>query len=249
MKQTIAILAIFLLASVALAEQPTSQPSASREVGEKVPSEDPIIKDLHSLGLVNGHVNIFRCACPVRDIGKATATTQPSEQQLAEAQSRMQHLYDLGIRTVISFQNPSKTGDEGSVRETQAAVAIEKSAAEKVGLTYIAFPINNGGPDSLATMSDEQVMHLCDAVTTEIFKDADRGGVIFHCSAGHDRAGLIAAYIRIKYEHWPIEQAIAEMRRYGHNWVRYSHNGGVSSWHEEHLRAIAAMLDEDSPRQ
>jgi hypothetical protein len=97
------------------ADSPATQSAAdiSRDVGEKVPSEDPIIKDLHSLGLVNGHANIFRCACPVRDIGKATATTKPSEQQLADAQSRMQHLYDLGIRTVISFQNPSETGDEG----------------------------------------------------------------------------------------------------------------------------------------
>jgi protein-tyrosine phosphatase len=160
----------------------------------------------------------------------------------------MQHLYDLGIRTVISFQNPSETGDEGKVREVQAAVALEKSAAEKVGITYVPYPMNNGGPDSLATMSDRQVMQWCDAVTTEIFKDANQGGVIFHCSAGHDRTGVVAAYIRIKYEDWPVEQAIAEMRRLGHNWVRYSNNGGISSWHEQHLRAIAAMLDQNPPQ-
>jgi protein-tyrosine phosphatase len=125
---------------------------------------------------------------------------------------------------------------------------LEKSAAEKVGITYVPYPMNNGGPDSLATMSDRQVMQWCDAVTTEIFKDANQGGVIFHCSAGHDRTGIVAAYIRIKYQHWPVEQAIAEMRRLGHNWVRYSNNGGIFSWHEQHLRAIAAMLDQSPPQ-
>ena len=41
-----------------------------------------------------------------------------------------------------------------------------------------------------------------------------------------------------EYEHWSVDQAIDEMRRLGHNWVKYSHNGGMSSWHEDHLRAI-----------
>jgi hypothetical protein len=92
-------------------------------------------------------------------------------------------------------------------------------------------------------MTDQQVMDWADAITAEIFKDADNGGVVFHCSAGHDRTGIIAAYIRLKYQHWPIDQAIDEMRRLGHNWVKFSRNGGVSSWHEDHLRAIAVLLE------
>jgi hypothetical protein len=75
-----------------------------------------------------------------------------------------------------------------------------------------------------------------------VFGDAKTGGVVFHCSAGHDRTGIVAAFIRIKYEHWPVDQAIDEMRRYGHNWLKFSNNGGTSSWHEDHLRAIATLL-------
>src|SRR5262245_5336409 len=38
------------------------------EVGERVPSEDGIVKNLHSLGLIEGRTNIFRSASPVRDL-------------------------------------------------------------------------------------------------------------------------------------------------------------------------------------
>jgi protein-tyrosine phosphatase family protein len=71
--------------------------------------------------------------------------------------------------------------------------------------------------------------------------------VLFHCSAGHDRTGIVAAYMRLKYQHWPVDQAIDEMRRYGHNWPKFSHDGGTSSWHEEHLRAIDKLLSNAAP--
>jgi hypothetical protein len=32
------------------------------------------------------------------------------------------------------------------------------------------------------------------------------------------------------------------MRFYGHNWIKNSKNGGISSWHEDHVRAIAENL-------
>jgi hypothetical protein len=226
----------------AVAAPPTTQ-STVTTVGEKIPSEDPVLKDFHSLGLVDGHTNIFRAACPVRDIAKAMKTTQPSDAQLTDAEARMKRLYDLGIRTIVSFQDPA-TADpaEGKVSDVAAACALERAAAEKMGIAYVSRPIANSGPNSLETMSDQQVMALADSITDEIFKDAQTGGVLFHCSAGHDRSGTIAAYIRLKYQHWTINEAIDEMRRLGHNWPRYSHNGGVSSWDEDHLRAIALLL-------
>jgi len=94
----------------------------------------------------------------------------------------------------------------------------------------------------LETKSDAEVKTWLDQTSADILKYSRTGGVAFHCSAGHDRTGIVAAYIRIKYEHWPVDQAIDEMRRYGHNWVRFSNNDGISSWHEDHLRAIARML-------
>jgi len=220
---------------------PTTSPSPSPvKVGERIPSEDAVIKDLHSLGLINGKVDIWRCACPVRDIAAAMATTQPADADLLAAKARMQRLFDLGIRTDISFQ--TAIGDESKADESTRAIALEKAAAASVGMTFINDPIANSGPHSLEDMSDTQVMALLDAESAKILDTARTAGVMFHCSAGHDRTGIVAAYIRIKYEHWPVDQAIDEMRSLGHNWVKYSANGGISSWHEDHLQAIAKML-------
>jgi hypothetical protein len=230
--------------SAARGQQTEPSTQKSPLVGERVPSEDPILKDFHSLGLIDGHTNIFRSACPVRDLAKA-ATTQPSKSLDQQANARMQRLYDLGIRTVISFQNPSGDQDEAKVKELTTSVAMEKEAAAAVGLRYVAFPMSNAGKKSLEEMSDDAVQVWLDQVSAEIFADARQGGVVFHCSAGHDRSGIVAAWLRIKYENWPVDEAIAEMRRLGHNWPKYSHNGGISSWHEDHLRALAARLGAD----
>jgi hypothetical protein len=211
-------------------------------VGERVPSEDSVLKDLHSLGLICGHTNIYRCACPVRDLAKAAAT-QPDQDFREQAKGRMQRLCDLGVRTVISFQNPAGDQDEGHVKELQTSVAMEKEAAAAVGIRYVAFPMSNSGKNSLEDMTDAAVGEWLQSVSAEIFADANQGGVAFHCSAGHDRSGIVSAWLRIKYENWPVDEAIAEMRRLGHNWVKYSHNGGVSSWHEDHLRDLAKQLD------
>jgi hypothetical protein len=213
-------------------------------VGEKVPSEDDLIKDLHSLGVVRGLANIYRCACPVRDLARQVGTTQPTADLVTRAQQRMQRLRDLGVRTVISFQNPNATtGEDAKAHEEEHAVALERSAALAVGIRFVSIPISNSGEDSLQTMSDREVLELLTKVTDEILDDARFGGVAYHCSAGHDRTGIVSAFIRIKYQHWPVEEAIAEMRRLGHNWKKFSADDGESSWHEDHLRAIASLIE------
>jgi hypothetical protein len=213
--------------------------------GEKIPSEDDLIKDFHSLGVVRGHSNIFRCACPVRDLAKKLgATTQPSEYLLWQARVRMQRLYDLGVRTVISFQDSdSNTGDDAKTRDVAHAVELESAAAAAVGIHFVSRPIDNSGEHSLQTMSDDEVFDLLTQRSQEILDDAKFGGVAYHCTAGHDRTGIVSAFIRMKYQHWSVDEAIAEMRRLGHNWPKFSANGGESSWHEDHLRAIAEKME------
>ncbi len=61
-------------------------PAAISAVGEQVPSEDNVIKDFHSLGLINGRTNIFRCASPVKDLIDDAAINEPS---LDEAKARL----------------------------------------------------------------------------------------------------------------------------------------------------------------
>jgi len=221
---------------------PAQTAPATQPVGERVPSDDATIKDLHQIGLVNGQTDIFRSACPVRDLARRMTTTRPSADLLAAAEERMRHLHDLGIRTVISFQDPSGIGDDGKPDESAAAVVLERKASQAAGIHFISRPIKNAGPGSLETLTDQQVIDLLQPLSEEIFQYAKTGGVLYHCSAGHDRTGIMTAYIRLKYQQWPVGQAIDEMRRYGHNWPKFSHDGGESSWHEEHLKAIARML-------
>jgi hypothetical protein len=240
----------FLARAQDLSAPAATQPSI-QTVGERVPSEDPVIRDFHCLGLIDGRVDIFRCASPVRDLG--TPTTSPSDGvlQADEARSRIHRLYDLGVRTIVCLEDPDRPdGDDAAsrakTRQLKARIALETSAAADAGIRLIIHPMNNAGPHSLQNMSDAQVKAWLDDVTEDILNRSRGGGVVFHCSAGHDRTGIVAAYLRIKYEHWPVDQAIDEMRRYGHNWVRFSNNGGVSSWQEDHLRAIARMIEAQS---
>jgi Tyrosine phosphatase family len=226
----------------------TAAPVAS--AGEKVPSEDSVIKDLHSLGLINGYTNIFRSASPVRDLVDSSGAVAQNAKD--EARARLQHLHDLGIRTIISFETPDEpesqdgTTDQSKAKRIQACVKLEKNAAAEVGIDYVSDPISNSGKNSLEDMSDDAVYKLLNSVSGEIFQHAKLGGVLFHCSAGHDRTGIVAAYMRMKYQHWPVDQAIDEMRRNGHNWPKFSHDGGACSWHEEHLRAIDKLLSDQT---
>jgi len=248
------IAAVLLPASITTKAAPGSESApgvATNVVSKKsspsrTTSEDAVIRNLHAMGLINGQTNIFRCACPVMDVAEQMKTVRPTEADLKLARERMQRLRDLGIRTVISFQHqeppsPNETNVE------HIAVALEQTAAKDVGLTYIAYPMSNKGKDSFEDMSDDAVMKLLDPISEEIFRLATNGGVVFHCKSGKDRTGIMAGYLRIKYQHWTADEAIAEMRRYGHAWNRFAPNGATNSWHENHLRVVAATLNPPAP--
>ena len=212
----------------------------------KIPSDDALIKNLHWMGLINGQTNILRCACPVMDVAEQMKTARPTAEYLKLARERMQRLRDLGIRTVISFQHqdPPK---ENETNTEHVAVALERIAAKEVGLVYIAYPMSNKGQNSFEDMSDDAVMKLLDPISEDIFRFAKTGGVAFHCKAGKDRTGIMAAYLRLKYQHWTADEAIAEMRRYGHVWSKFAEAGATNSWHENHLRVIAKKLNPPPP--
>ena len=238
------------MAGVGLVGQ-TTEPATqgSAKVGEKYPSEDAVIWDFHGLGEVNGTRNLYRSASPVRDLEKKSGT--PGEGALGEAKVRLQRLYDRGIRTIVSLEiappppPPPAATQPGAARgaagdeDKGAWMAIEQAAAKAVGIRYVAHPMANKGEHSLETMTDAEVQAWLEEVAGDLFKYAEHGGVDFHCSAGHDRTGIVTAYLRMKYEGWPVGRAIQEMRDYGHNWPKFSKDGGVTSWHEGHLRGIS----------
>jgi protein-tyrosine phosphatase len=219
---------------------------SQKSVPSKAGSEDPLLRNLHWMGPINGYTNIFRCACPTMDVAEQMKSATPTEADLKMARERMQRLRDLGVRTVISFQHqPAPQLNDTNVEHW--AVALEKTAAKEVGLTYVAHPMSNRGTNSFESMSANEVIQLLDPISNDIFKFAQTGGVAFHCKAGKDRTGLMAGYLRIKYQHWTADQAIEEMRRCGHGWTKFTKDGATNSWHELHLRAIAKMLNPPPP--
>jgi protein-tyrosine phosphatase len=121
---------------------------------------------------------------------------------------------------------------------------LEKAAAKEVGLTYVSYSMANRGKDALSLqyMPDDKVFTLIETIGNDIVKRSETGGVAFHCKSGKDRTGLVAGYLRVKYQHWSVDQAIAEMRQNGHVWKSFLKPGNSFSWHEEHLRSIAEKL-------
>jgi protein tyrosine phosphatase (PTP) superfamily phosphohydrolase (DUF442 family) len=228
------LLALLLLSACASAPH---SPLDLNSVGEKAPSEDPAILDFHSVGTFQ-NATLFRSAAPLRDLVKKGALDPDSPEARAVASDRMASLRARGIRTIISFEHADPTESE----DKTAWIALEKSAAAQAGLNYVSCPLVNSGPKSLEDMSDQDALTALASVDREIARDASAGAILIHCSAGHDRTGIVVAYLRLKYDHWTPDRAIAEMRYFGHNWPKYSHNGGASSWHEDHVRAIASLL-------
>ncbi|MBW7903987.1 MAG: tyrosine-protein phosphatase [Phycisphaerae bacterium] len=99
-----------------------------------------------------------------------------------------------GVRTVLSLLDPN----------APQSVA-ERAAAERLGLRWINVPLRGDGS---STDADRDVIR-------DVILDPDCGPLLVHCAAGANRTGLAIAMYRINAEGWTVEQALAEMRRFG----------------------------------
>lgn len=218
-------------------------PAASSKPARKAASEDPLIVNYHSLGKLGKKGEVVRCANPVDGIAERLKGAEPTADDLKQAKAQMQHLYDRGIRTVISLQRQEAPTDALKNPE-YAAVTLEKAAAKEVGLTYVSYSMANRGKDALSLqyMPDDTVFKLIETIGNDIIKRSETGGVAFHCKSGKDRTGLVAGYLRVKHQGWSVDDAIEEMRANGHVWKSFLKPGQFYSWHENHLRGIASRL-------
>lgn len=216
---------------------------ALKSVKPTASSEDRLIGNYHSLGEIAHHANIYRCANPVGSIADRMKGPEPTDSEREQAKARMQHLYDSGVRTVVSLQRQEPLIGTKPNPE-YPAVVLEKAAAQEVGITYVAYSMSNRGKNALSLqyMPDDTVFKLIESIGDDIVERSRTGGVAFHCKSGKDRTGLVAAYLRIKYQHWSVDQALLEMRQRGHVWKSFLKPGNSYSWHENHLRSIADSL-------
>jgi protein tyrosine/serine phosphatase len=99
----------------------------------------------------------------------------------------------LGIKTVIDLTDNSKE--------------YEKSAVEAAGLRYVNIPMVDKSYPSMEQANE--FLKLVD--------DPSTGKFYLHCAGGRHRTGVMGAVYRINYDHWNLDQALAEMNQYDFN--------------------------------
>ena len=115
-------------ASLALAA--TTMPGGETSVDKAPPSEDPVLRNFHTMGLVDGHNDIFRCASPLHEADKSSSTTtRPVDMQVALG--RMQRVYGLGIRTIICLENDRWDNDDGTTDPAKTAATKQRVEMEQ----------------------------------------------------------------------------------------------------------------------
>ena len=105
---------------------------------------------------------------------------------------RIMHKYH--IRTVLCLMSPLDPRSQN-----------ERRRVETMGATWVCIPMHGNG--------DTTIEDLDRAV--EILADPARQPAFFHCTAGVNRAGIVAAAYRIKHQGWKLQDAIDEATRLG----------------------------------
>ena len=101
-----------------------------------------------------------------------------------------QALAALGVKTVIDL--------------TDNSMDYEKPAVEAAGLRYVNIPMVDKSYPSMAQVN--QFLKVVD--------DPATGKFYVHCAGGRHRTGVMGAVYRFNYDHWSLEQALAEMDQY-----------------------------------
>lgn len=114
----------------------------------------------------------------------------------------LEHVKSLGVKTILSLQQPDGSKIEGDVAEE---VAQEQVDAKALGLEYISVP--------MSSWSDAATY---DAAWTKVKPVLAKDGVYVHCQHGHDRTGLVIALERVFIEKKSPDEAHQEWKDLGH---------------------------------
>ncbi|HEY6217302.1 MAG TPA: tyrosine-protein phosphatase [Pyrinomonadaceae bacterium] len=96
----------------------------------------------------------------------------------------------LGVKTIIDL--------------TDNSMSYEKPAVEAAGLRYVNIPMFDKSYPSLDQIN--QFLKIVD--------DPATGKFFVHCAGGRHRTGVVGAVYRFNYDHWNLDQALAEMDQY-----------------------------------
>lgn len=100
----------------------------------------------------------------------------------------------LGVRTIVDLRE----------------LHTDRPNLAGTGLLYVRVPMN------AAEIDDEEVADFL-----RVVRNPDYQPVLVHCTAGSDRTGVVVAIYRVLEQGWPVEQAAAELPRFGFHdvWV------------------------------
>ena len=111
------------------------------------------------------------------------------------------YLKELGIKTVVSFDNNKKRA------------GVEEERLKRLGIDLI--PIPWSGWDY---PSDEVI-----SKAIELIESPERRPILVHCKHGQERTGVAIASWRIAKQGWAVREAYQEMKAHGFRSFQYGH--------------------------
>jgi len=132
------------------------------------------------------------------------ATTHPSDTLpgLSNFAKVSDRLYRGAQPTAEGFQTLEKMGIKTVIN--LRADHDDRDLLAQTGLKYVRIPCDAMFPN------DESI-----AAVLKILADPAAGPVFIHCKHGADRTGMMVAAYRMRFEHWPLSAATAELPAFG----------------------------------
>jgi len=134
-----------------------------------------------------------------------------------------QELAAAGIKTVLDLREDAKSGS--------------KADAEQAGLQYVNLPLG----DKEYPQADAARRFL------EIVNDQTNWPVYVHCAGGRHRTGSMIAVYRMTVDHWTLDQAYAEMKKY--DFYTSGGHGCYKDYVNDYYRDLQAQVQTQPSKQ
>jgi endonuclease/exonuclease/phosphatase family metal-dependent hydrolase len=181
---------IFLRGFQLTQDPPVGMVPSSRGASDHRPVWAVVTPTRRTIPPAGGHFPATRDAS--LGIRKATWITPTLLRGGRPGTAGLEALEERGFRTIVNL-----THDR-----------VERREAGRLGLDYYELPVPAQPWLGAPTMTQLREFFL-------LVTDSARQPLFFHCSGGHDRAGLMTALYRIEVEGWTNGEAIQEMRASG----------------------------------
>jgi protein-tyrosine phosphatase len=143
----------------------------------------------------------------VRDLGGLPVTGggrtrrgvayRASTLQEATAEDTAQLVEVHGIRTIVDLRLPDEAAREGHGLVGEAGLRIVNLPVRKAETTLLDVVVPDARTTDLGVLYEQLLVGSTDSLvaTARLLADPAQGAVLFHCAAGKDRTGVVAAVV------------------------------------------------------